>query len=242
MMATECAKELNYRDSYLLFNKNKSLYKVIASQPEKEKLINLGLLSYSFRSRQIALVSARSIFREFGAKVVKNGYRVRDDYWEQKAIEAGHTDNDRVVMEPKRYGATGNSSNHSNHHNESSRSLQLRDLSGSGINSFKHGTTNSTSSGYPHPAGGGHNGFPLLPTPLGNTFNPVIGIFTKTLRLHQRCLLAGSDVTGAFEFQDHASFSSILTANNKSFLRNWSHLSVSAERRVKRCQINLLPM
>ena len=35
MLATECARVLGYRDSYLLFNKNRSLYKIIANQQEK---------------------------------------------------------------------------------------------------------------------------------------------------------------------------------------------------------------
>ena len=39
MLATECAKMLGYRDSYLLFNKNRSLYKIVASQVEKDDLV-----------------------------------------------------------------------------------------------------------------------------------------------------------------------------------------------------------
>ncbi|KAK9377097.1 chromatin remodelling complex Rsc7/Swp82 subunit-domain-containing protein [Lipomyces chichibuensis] len=97
MMATECAKELQYRDSYLLFNKNRSLYKLIATQGDKEALIEMGLLPYAYRSRQIALVSARSMFRAFGSLAVVDGRRVRDDYWEQKARDEGFTENDFAV-------------------------------------------------------------------------------------------------------------------------------------------------
>ncbi|KAK9320127.1 chromatin remodelling complex Rsc7/Swp82 subunit-domain-containing protein [Lipomyces orientalis] len=97
MMATECAKELQYRDSYLLFNKNRSLYKLIATQGDKEALIDMGLLPYAYRSRQIALVTARSMFRAFGSIAVVDGRRVRDDYWEQKARDDGFTENDFAV-------------------------------------------------------------------------------------------------------------------------------------------------
>ncbi|KAK9248409.1 chromatin remodelling complex Rsc7/Swp82 subunit-domain-containing protein [Lipomyces tetrasporus] len=97
MMATECAKELQYRDSYLLFNKNRSLYKLIATQGDKEALIDMGLLPYAYRSRQIALVTARSMFRAFGSIAVVDGRRVRDDYWEQKALDDGFTENDFAV-------------------------------------------------------------------------------------------------------------------------------------------------
>jgi Chromatin remodelling complex Rsc7/Swp82 subunit len=94
MLATECARVLNYRDSYLLFNKNRSLYKIIATQPEKDHLINQEILPYSYRSRQIAIVTAKSMFRQFGSRVIVNGRRVRDDYWESKARKQGFTEDD----------------------------------------------------------------------------------------------------------------------------------------------------
>ena len=94
MLATECARVLNYRDSYLLFNKNRSLHKIIANQAEKDDLIQQEILPYSYRSRQIAIVTARSMFRQFGSRVVVNGRRVRDDYWESKARKQGFTEED----------------------------------------------------------------------------------------------------------------------------------------------------
>jgi hypothetical protein len=100
MLATECARELGYRDSYLLFNKNRSLYKIIATQHEKDHLIHEEILPLSYRSRQIAFVTARSMFRQFGSKVVLSGTRVRDDYWESNAKKQGFTEEDL----PKNYG------------------------------------------------------------------------------------------------------------------------------------------
>jgi hypothetical protein len=94
MLATECARVLGYRDSYLLFNKNRSLYKIIATQPEKDDLIHQEILPYSYRSRQIAIVTARSMFRQFGSRLIVNGRRVRDDYWESKAKKQGFTEED----------------------------------------------------------------------------------------------------------------------------------------------------
>jgi hypothetical protein len=94
MLATECARVLGYRDSYLLFNKNRSLYKIIATQPEKDDLIHQEILPYSYRSRQIAIVTAKSMFRQFGSRVITGGRRVRDDYWEHKARKQGFTEDD----------------------------------------------------------------------------------------------------------------------------------------------------
>ncbi|KAL9062746.1 MAG: hypothetical protein Q9157_008667 [Trypethelium eluteriae] len=94
MLATECARVLGYRDSYLLFNKNRSLFKIIATQLEKDDLIQQEILPYSYRSRQIAIVTARSMFRQFGSRLIVNGRRVRDDYWESKARKQGFTEED----------------------------------------------------------------------------------------------------------------------------------------------------
>ncbi|KAG9235663.1 chromatin remodelling complex Rsc7/Swp82 subunit-domain-containing protein [Amylocarpus encephaloides] len=103
MLATECARVLGYRDSYLLFNKNRSLYKIIATQAEKEDLIHQEILPFSYRSRQIAIVTAKSMFRQFGSRVIVNGRRVRDDYWEGKARKQGFTEED--MAGEKRPGA-----------------------------------------------------------------------------------------------------------------------------------------
>ena len=104
MLATECARVLGYRDSYLLFNKNRSLYKIIANQTEKDDLVSQEILPFSYRSRQIAIVTARSMFRQFGSRVIVNGRRVRDDYWEGKARKQGFTEAD--LAGEKRPGAS----------------------------------------------------------------------------------------------------------------------------------------
>ena len=104
MLATECARVLGYRDSYLLFNKNRTLHKLIATQAEKDDLIQREILPYSYRSRQIAIITAKLIFRRFGSRVIEGGRRVRDDYWEAKAIKQGFTEED--MAGDKRSGAT----------------------------------------------------------------------------------------------------------------------------------------
>lgn len=100
MLATECARVLGYRDSYLMFNKNRSLYKIIATQVEKEDLVHQEILPFSYRSRQIAIVTARSMYRQFGSRVIVNGRHVRDDYWETESRKQGFTEED--MAEEKR--------------------------------------------------------------------------------------------------------------------------------------------
>ena len=113
MLATECARVLGYRDSYLLFNKNRSLFKIIASQVEKDDLVTQEILPFSYRSRQIAIVTARSMFRQFGSRVIVNGRRVRDDYWETKARKQGFTEADPAGE--KRPGASKARETEANH-------------------------------------------------------------------------------------------------------------------------------
>jgi len=91
MLATEAARPLGYRDSYLFYQKNKSLKKIVSTQAEKDFLIGSGIIPQSYRSRQIAVVTARSVFRAFGGKMIKDGRRVVDDYWEKDAIADGYT-------------------------------------------------------------------------------------------------------------------------------------------------------
>ena len=111
MLAVECARVLRYRDSYLLFHKNRSLLKIIATQQDKDYLIQQELIPYSHRSRQTPLVSARSMFRQFGARVIEGGRRVRDDYWEADAVNRGFTEEDMPGHAPAqrliRWGAAG---------------------------------------------------------------------------------------------------------------------------------------
>ncbi|KAI5284860.1 hypothetical protein KEM52_002706, partial [Ascosphaera acerosa] len=71
---------------------------------ERDGLIAQGILPPSYRARQIAIVSARSMFRQFGSRIIVGGRRVRDDYWEGRARTAGFTEND-LASEKKPGGA-----------------------------------------------------------------------------------------------------------------------------------------
>jgi hypothetical protein len=98
MLATRCAEVLGYRgNTYLFFNEYRSLIKINTTQAEKDDLISRGILSYPYRSHEVSIVTARSIFRQFGAQVIKNGRHVRDDYWEKDAVQQGFTDDDLAV-------------------------------------------------------------------------------------------------------------------------------------------------
>lgn len=90
MLSTEPARLVGFRDSYLLFKTHaNTLYKKICTNEEKQDLIERGLLPNSYKGRAVNLVTARLIYREFGARMLKNGKKVVDEFWEQRAIDNG---------------------------------------------------------------------------------------------------------------------------------------------------------
>lgn len=92
MVATHCARVLGYQESQALFDENKSLYKIAATQAEKENFINRSILSVRDGSETLLFVTAKSIYRQFGSRIIWRGRRVKDDYWEAKAREQGEAD------------------------------------------------------------------------------------------------------------------------------------------------------
>ncbi|KAI9010358.1 chromatin remodelling complex Rsc7/Swp82 subunit-domain-containing protein [Phycomyces nitens] len=94
MLAMDPAKVLGYRDSYLFFHRNPQLERVRISEEEKKYLVKERLLVTWFRNRDVAVVTARSVFKCFGSRIVKNGKRYKDDYFESKAREEGNQEMD----------------------------------------------------------------------------------------------------------------------------------------------------
>lgn len=80
MLSTEPARCVGFRDSYLFFTKHRKLYKIIVDDEEKRDMIDRDIIPHSYKGRSIGIVTARSVFREFGARIIVGGKRVIDDY------------------------------------------------------------------------------------------------------------------------------------------------------------------
>lgn len=80
MLSTEPARCVGFRDSYLFFTKHRKLYKIIVDDDEKRDMIEREIIPHSYKGRSIGIVTARSVFREFGARIVVGGKRIIDDY------------------------------------------------------------------------------------------------------------------------------------------------------------------
>lgn len=101
MLSTEPARCIGFRDSYLFFQKHRLLYKIIIDDDAKRDLIERDILPHSYKGRAIGVVTARSVFREFGAKIVVGGKKVIDDYNAKEARERGDVEGELAVPEDR---------------------------------------------------------------------------------------------------------------------------------------------
>lgn len=89
MLSTEPARCVGFRDSYLFFTKHLRLHKIIVDDDEKRDMIEREIIPHSYKGRAIGIVTARSVFREFGARIIIGGRRIIDDYDVAKARAEG---------------------------------------------------------------------------------------------------------------------------------------------------------
>lgn len=109
MLSTEPARCCGFRDSYLFFAKHPKLFKVVVGDAEKKDLIDRDILPNSYKGRNIGVVTARSVFREFGARIIVGGKKVTDDYKVAEARTNGEIEgeladpNDRMPSKDEEY-------------------------------------------------------------------------------------------------------------------------------------------
>ncbi|KAI5289974.1 hypothetical protein KEM52_000612, partial [Ascosphaera acerosa] len=101
MLSTEPARCMGFRDSYLFFQKHRLLYKTIIDDEQKRDMIGREILPHSYKGRAIGVVTARSVFREFGAKIVIGGRKIVDDYYVQEARDRGDVEGEIAVPEDR---------------------------------------------------------------------------------------------------------------------------------------------
>ena len=99
MLSTEPARCCGFRDSYLFFTKHPKLFKVVVADDEKKDLIDRNILPSSYKGRNIGVVTARSVFREFGARIIVGGRKVIDDYKVEEA--RAHGDVEGELADPE---------------------------------------------------------------------------------------------------------------------------------------------
>ncbi|KAI5308179.1 hypothetical protein KEM55_006356 [Ascosphaera atra] len=101
MLSTEPARCMGFRDSYLFFQKHRLLFKIIIDDAQKRDLISRDIIPHSYKGRAIGVVTARSVYREFGAKIIIGGRKVVDDYYAKEARDRGDIEGELAVPEDR---------------------------------------------------------------------------------------------------------------------------------------------
>ncbi|KAJ2590000.1 hypothetical protein IWW49_002230, partial [Coemansia sp. RSA 1797] len=73
VLTMDCCRYMGARDSYMLFKQHPRMRRVETTQQERDLLADRMMIPKVTRFRPIALITARTAFREFGARIVKNG-------------------------------------------------------------------------------------------------------------------------------------------------------------------------
>ncbi|KAG0170741.1 hypothetical protein DFQ30_002071 [Apophysomyces sp. BC1015] len=89
MFSKDPAALLGFRDSFVFLKKNPKLVKVHVTDGEKGYLVEMNLLRSTFRTREVSVVTARSVYKQFGHRVLKKGRRGRDDYYYTGEVDEG---------------------------------------------------------------------------------------------------------------------------------------------------------
>ncbi|KAK0568288.1 chromatin structure-remodeling complex subunit RSC7 [Tilletia horrida] len=99
VLSIDAARSAGYRDSLYFYRNNKRLLKLTLNLAEKEMLIARSRLSMQLRTRNVTATSVLNVFKTHGARVVKAGRTVTDDYYEAAARASGRREGERVRME-----------------------------------------------------------------------------------------------------------------------------------------------
>lgn len=81
VLSGDVSRTLNFRDTYVLYLKNPSLVRIMASPEDREHMREQEVLSTVLKNRSVSITTARSMFRVFGHKCIKKGKPGIDDYW-----------------------------------------------------------------------------------------------------------------------------------------------------------------
>ncbi|KAG2211620.1 hypothetical protein INT47_008717 [Mucor saturninus] len=102
MFSKDPAALLGFRDSFVFLKKNVKLLKVHIDNVEKGFLVDSNLLRSTFRTREISVVTARSVFKQFGHRIIRKGRKGRDDYYYTEEADEGeeeHSEEEPVIKE-----------------------------------------------------------------------------------------------------------------------------------------------
>ncbi|KAJ9092101.1 hypothetical protein QFC21_006967 [Naganishia friedmannii] len=86
-LSIDIARTLGFTDSSVMLRRLPMLVKVSMTPSEKEQAIEAGKVQSSMRLRSVTMIPVRNVYKYLGAKIVKDGRYVTDDYYEEAARE-----------------------------------------------------------------------------------------------------------------------------------------------------------
>ncbi|KAI8448247.1 chromatin remodelling complex Rsc7/Swp82 subunit-domain-containing protein [Phakopsora pachyrhizi] len=99
MLSIDAARAAGYRDSLYFFRRNPLIQKLLCTQQEKDMFIAAGFLSGNLKSRAVTMCSARNAYKVIGARFLKGGKHVIDDYYEDAALASGEPRGEAAIAD-----------------------------------------------------------------------------------------------------------------------------------------------
>jgi chromatin structure-remodeling complex protein RSC7 len=85
-LTIDAARACGYTDSLAFLRRCPQLVKLSCNPDEREMLINVGRITGNLKHRAVTMVAMRNVFKLMGARLVKHGKWVDDDYDEERAV------------------------------------------------------------------------------------------------------------------------------------------------------------
>ncbi|WRT66445.1 uncharacterized protein IL334_003403 [Kwoniella shivajii] len=85
-MTIDAARACGYTDSLAFLRRCPQILKLSCTAEERQLLIDIGRIAGNLRHRQVTMVSVRNVYKLMGARVIKGGKWVTDDYYEDEAL------------------------------------------------------------------------------------------------------------------------------------------------------------
>lgn len=98
----EVCRGLGLRDSYVFFARHPAVSRINASDDDKAHLVSHYKAPNQIRGRILPIVTARSVFRALGRRVIHGGQEARDDYWVSVKSEQDSFYREREARERER--------------------------------------------------------------------------------------------------------------------------------------------
>ncbi|WVR07114.1 hypothetical protein IAU60_004154 [Kwoniella sp. DSM 27419] len=85
-MTIDAARACGYTDSLAFLRRCPQILKLSCTAEERQQLIDIGRIAGNLKHRQVTMVAVRNVYKLMGARVVKGGKWVTDDYYEDESL------------------------------------------------------------------------------------------------------------------------------------------------------------